>query len=309
MDSPEGEAASAAPAADERADEAHPDVLVVDDDEKNLKALSALLSELPCRLLLARSGVEALRILMRQDVAVILVDVQMPEMDGLELAEMVRSRVRSRRTPIIFLTAFSRSDQQLRRAYQLGAVDFRRKAVPRLASEGAIRAWHAGCATGEEVWSHAIVLQEEGLGGIARFYGTDLSPASLLRAQRGLLPLERMREYTSAHYRAGGRADFSAYYATDGAGAVVRSFLRRRAAFGRHDLVAAGRLGTFDVVFCRNVLIYFDAPLQERVHALLYDSLRPGGILALGHGEALTKSMRDAYEPLDERTKLFVRLP
>jgi chemotaxis protein methyltransferase CheR len=185
----------------------------------------------------------------------------------------------------------------------------RRKAVPRLRAEGPIRAWHAGCATGEEVWSHAIVLQEEGLGAIARLYGTDLSPAALLRAQRGLLPLERMREYTSAHYRAGGRADFSTYYATDGAGAVVRSFLRRRAAFGRHDLVAGARLGTFDVVFCRNVLIYFDAPLQERVQALLYDSLRPGGILALGHGEALTSSLRDAYEPLDEATKLYVRLP
>jgi chemotaxis protein methyltransferase CheR len=63
----------------------------------------------------------------------------------------------------------------------------------------------------------------------------------------------------------------------------------------------------FDLVFCRNVLIYFDAPLQERVHALLYDSLRPGGILALGHGEALTRSMQDAYETLDEQTKLFVR--
>jgi chemotaxis protein methyltransferase CheR len=184
---------------------------------------------------------------------------------------------------------------------------FRKKAVPRLGAEGPIRAWHAGCATGEEVWSHAIVLQEEGLGGIARFYGTDLSAGSLLRAQRGLLPLERMREYTWSHYRAGGRGDFSEYYATDGAAAVVRTFLRRRAAFGRHDLVAGGRLGTFDVVFCRNVLIYFDAPLQERVHALLYDSLRPGGILALGHGEALTRSMQDAYETLDEQTKLFVR--
>jgi chemotaxis protein methyltransferase CheR len=186
---------------------------------------------------------------------------------------------------------------------------FRTKAVPRLAAEGPIRAWHAGCATGEEVWSHAIVLQEEGLGGVARFYGTDLSASSLLNAQRGLLPLDRMREYTWAHYRAGGRFDFSAYYATDGARAMVRTSLRRHAAFGRHDLVAGSRLGTFDVVFCRNVLIYFDGPLQERVHALLYDSLRPGGILALGHGEALTTSVRDAYEPLDEQTKLFVRLP
>jgi chemotaxis protein methyltransferase CheR len=185
---------------------------------------------------------------------------------------------------------------------------FRRKALPRLAAEGSIRAWHAGCATGEEVWSHAVLLEEEGFGDVGRLYGTDLSAAGLLRAQLGLLPLDRMREYTAAHYRAGGVADFSAYYATDGARAVVRSFLRRRAAFARHDLAAGGRLGTFDVVFCRNVLIYFDAALQQRVHRLFADSLRAGGILALGHGEALPDSVRAEYEPLDEREKLFLRL-
>lgn len=184
---------------------------------------------------------------------------------------------------------------------------FRSKAVPRLADEGAIRAWHAGCATGEEVWSHAVVLEEEGLGGVGRFYGTDLSAASLLRAQRGLLPLDRMREYTAAHYRAGGTADFSSYYATEGGGAVVRGFLRRRAAFARHDLAAGERLGTFDVVFCRNVLIYFDAALQHRVHRLIANSLRAGGILALGRGEAIPDALSAEYEPLDAREKLFVR--
>ncbi len=184
---------------------------------------------------------------------------------------------------------------------------YRALAVPLLRTGGAIRAWHAGCATGEEVWSHAVLLHEEGLGETARFYGTDLSAAALLRAQRGLLPLDRMREYTTAHYRAGGRADFSSYYATDGSSAVVRSFLHRHAAFGRHDLVAGERLGAFDVVFCRNVLIYFDASLQQRVQALIAGSLRPGGILALGRGEALSDGVRDAYAPLDERSKLYVR--
>jgi chemotaxis protein methyltransferase CheR len=184
---------------------------------------------------------------------------------------------------------------------------FRQKAVPRLRSEGAIRAWHAGCATGEEVWSHAIVLHEDGLGEVGRFYGTDVSAAALRQAQGGLLPLDRMREYTAAHYRAGGRADFSSYYATDGSAAVVRSSLRRRAAFGRHDLASGERIGTFDVVFCRNVLIYFEPELQERVHRMLADSLRPGGILALGPGEALPDDMRPAYEALDDRAKLYVR--
>ncbi|HEY6099485.1 MAG TPA: response regulator, partial [Anaeromyxobacter sp.] len=129
MDKSEAEARPLASADDRPSAPPLPDVLVVDDDERNLKAVSALLSELPCKLVLARSGVEALRILMRQDVAVILLDVQMPAMDGLELAEMIRARHRSRRTPIIFLTAFSRTDAQLRKAYQLGAVDFLTKPI------------------------------------------------------------------------------------------------------------------------------------------------------------------------------------
>ncbi len=153
---------------------------------------------------------------------------------------------------------------------------YREKAVPRLRAGGAVRAWHAGCASGEEVWSNAVILEEEGLGAVGRFYGTDLSARSLLRAQRGLLPLSRMREYTAAHYRSGGRSDFSCYYASDGESAVVRGFLRRRAAFVRHDLAAEGRLGTFDVVFCRNVLIYFDPALQVRAHRTLALSLSKG---------------------------------
>ncbi len=184
---------------------------------------------------------------------------------------------------------------------------YREKAVPRLRQDGPVRAWHAGCASGEEVWSHAVLLEEEGLGATARLYGTDLSARALLRAQRGLLPLSRMREYTAAHYRSGGRSNFSSYYASDGASAVVRAFLRRRAAFARHDLAAEGSIGTFDAIFCRNVLIYFDAFLQARVHALLAASLRTGGVLALGRGEALPASVGAAYEAIDERAKLYVR--
>jgi chemotaxis protein methyltransferase CheR len=184
---------------------------------------------------------------------------------------------------------------------------YRERALPLATREGAIRTWHAGCATGEEVWSHAIVLEEAGAGETARLYGTDLSAAALLRAQGGLLPLDRMREFTRSYHRSGGREDFSAYYASDAQNSVIRSFLRRHVAFTRHDLASGERFGTFDVVFCRNVLIYFDATLQARVHLLLADSLRGGGILALGHGEALPAAMAGAYAVLDERNKLFVR--
>jgi CheY-like chemotaxis protein len=104
-------------------------VLAVDDDEKNLRALQALLAGVDAEVVLARSGEDALRHLLRSDFAVILLDVQMPGLDGLETAELIRRRERTQRTPIIFLTAFDRSDAQLARGYQLGAVDFLSKPI------------------------------------------------------------------------------------------------------------------------------------------------------------------------------------
>jgi chemotaxis protein methyltransferase CheR len=180
-------------------------------------------------------------------------------------------------------------------------------AVPRLREGGPVRAWHAGCATGEEVWSDAIVLREEGLGGGARIYGTDVSRWALARASAGVLPIDRMQEYTTAYRAAGGREDFCRYYVAGPWGVGVRGFLREGVRFGRHDLVADPPFGPFDVVFCRNVLIYFDGAFQERAHRALAASLRPGGILALGRGEALSPGVRSAYEELDPRNRIFVR--
>jgi chemotaxis protein methyltransferase CheR len=186
---------------------------------------------------------------------------------------------------------------------------YRQVAVPRLRALGPLRAWHAGCGTGEEVWSHAIALREGGAAGHARLYGTDVRPDLLAVAQAGTLPLDRMREYTQAYQRAGGVGDFSAYYAVAENRAVVRGFLRRAAVFARHDVLADRPFGLFEVVFCRNLLIYLEPAAQERVHATLAASLAPGGILALGHGEALSPGVRDRYEELDARAKIFVRLP
>jgi chemotaxis protein methyltransferase CheR len=185
---------------------------------------------------------------------------------------------------------------------------YRATAVPRLRGAGAVRAWHPGCATGEEVWSHLVVLEEEGLGAHARLYGTDVSAAALRSAAAGALPLDRMREYTGAYQRSGGAADFSSYYTAEASRAVVRPALQRCARFARHDVTADAPLGIFDVVFCRNLLIYFGAGLQERVHATLAASLRPGGILALGRGEALSRGVRDRYEELDGRSRIFRRV-
>jgi chemotaxis protein methyltransferase CheR len=184
---------------------------------------------------------------------------------------------------------------------------FRALAAPRLRDGGPLRAWSAGCATGEELWSLAIVLDEEGLGDRARLYGTDLSTAALATARSGALPLARMREYTAAYQRAGGVSEFSAYYAAAPDGAVIRDRLRRRAVFGPHDLTADPPPGSFDVVFCRNVLIYLLPAAQERVQERLARAVRPGGILALGRAEALLPAVARQFEELDGRHKLFVR--
>ncbi len=178
-------------------------------------------------------------------------------------------------------------------------------AAARLRDGGPVRAWHAGCATGEEVWSLAIVLREEGLSTGVRAYGTDVSRSALASASAGLLPMDRMQEYTGAYRAAGGTGDFSAYYVAGPAGASVRAFLQEGIRFGRHDLLADGSFGRFDVVFCRNVLMYFEHDRQDRAHELLAASLRPGGILALGRGEALSAPVRDRYDELDSRNRIF----
>jgi chemotaxis protein methyltransferase CheR len=184
---------------------------------------------------------------------------------------------------------------------------YRARAAPLLRDRMPVRAWHAGCASGEEVWSHAVVLIEEGAGGHLRLYGTDVDEVALARARRGALPIDRMREYTLAYQRAGGREELSGYYRAGPGGAAVRDALRERVFFGRHDLAADAPPGTFDAVFCRNVLIYFDPVLQSRAHALLTDGVRPGGILALGKGETLPRALRDRWEALDERNGIFLR--
>jgi chemotaxis protein methyltransferase CheR len=116
-----------------------------------------------------------------------------------------------------------------------------------------------------------------------------------------------MREYTTAYLASGGRAEFSSYYAVQGDRVVMCERLRSRAVFGVHDLTADPPLGRFDAVFCRNVLMYFEPALQDRVHAVVAESLRPGGILVLGRGEALRAGVRAAYEDLDDRSRIYRR--
>lgn len=183
---------------------------------------------------------------------------------------------------------------------------FRETVVPMLRTYPFIRIWHAGCSTGEEVYSTAIVLEEAGLLERARIYATDINDAVLQQARDGIFPLTRMQEYTENYIRAGGTRSFSEYYTAKYDGALFSPSLIRNVVFSQHNLVTDRSFSEFNVIFCRNVLIYFDRSLQNKVHALFYESLAMFGILALGSKETLRFSQYEpCYEKLDAGEKLY----
>ena len=183
---------------------------------------------------------------------------------------------------------------------------FREKIVPFLRTYPFTRVWIAGCSTGEEVYSLAILLHEEGIHDRARIYATDINEAVLERAREGVFPLEKMQEYTENYIRAGGKQSFSEYYLAKYEGALFDRTLTDNVVWAPHNLVQDRSFNTFNVILCRNVMIYFDRALQTRVHQLFHDSLERFGILALGHKESIRfTGIEDAYEELDAQEKLY----
>ncbi len=186
---------------------------------------------------------------------------------------------------------------------------FRSKVVPILRTYPFIRIWHAGCSTGEEVYSIAILLQEEGLYHRCRIYATDMNEMVLRKAKNAIFPLDLMQDYTHLYLKAGGKKSFSEYYVAAYENAIFRSSLKENIVFSQHNLVTDGSFNEFNVIFCRNVLIYFNQTLQERVHNLLYESLCTFGVLGLGNQESLkfTPHEKD-YEELESHEKLYRRI-
>lgn len=183
---------------------------------------------------------------------------------------------------------------------------FRAKVVPLLRTYPFIRVWHAGCATGEEVYSMAILLQEVGLYDRCRLYATDLNSAALEGAEAGIFPLAALQEWTANYLQAGGTGAFSALYTARYGNAIFNASLKRNIVFAQHNLATDGSFNEFNVIFCRNVLIYFNQALQARVHRLLYQSLAPFGTLGLGNKEALRHTPHEAgYEESDNRDRLY----
>jgi chemotaxis protein methyltransferase CheR len=185
----------------------------------------------------------------------------------------------------------------------------RTRVVPLLRTWPYVRIWHAGCATGEEVYSLSILLREEGLLERCRIYATDLSDQLVEHARRGIYPLRDMREHTAAYHRSGGRSDFSSYYTADSQHAIMREELRAPIVFSQHNLVSDGSFNDFHLILCRNVMIYFDKALRDRVQELFYRSLVNFGVLVLGIRESLQLSpLADRFEALDERLRLYRRV-
>ncbi len=184
---------------------------------------------------------------------------------------------------------------------------FRKNVIPLIKDVPLIKLWHAGCSTGEEVYSMAILLLEEGLYDKTRLYATDMNENAIEMAIRGAYPLGKMKTYTSNYLHAGGRQSFSNYYTLCGENAVFDNELRKNIVFAQHNLVSDSSFNEFNVIICRNVLIYFNKELENKVHGLFYNSLGPRGILALGNKETINYTIyNDKYSEIDTE-KLFIK--
>lgn len=185
----------------------------------------------------------------------------------------------------------------------------RREVVPFLQTYPSIKVWVAGCSTGEEVYSLAILLHEEGLLDRTLIYGTDINPASLDKARRGIYPLPAMQRYAANYEKAGGRRQLSDYYTAAYDSALLDRFLSASVTFADHSLATDNVFSETHLVSCRNVLIYFNRKLQDRALGLFQASLCHRGFLGLGAKESMDFSACSGkFETLDRRERLYRKL-
>jgi chemotaxis protein methyltransferase CheR len=183
---------------------------------------------------------------------------------------------------------------------------FREHVVPHLRAYPLIKIWHAGCATGEEAYSMAIVLKEEGLYGRSRIYATDFNNESLDHAREGIYELADVRQFMDNYNLSGAKASFSDYYHAKYGAARICDSLRENITFANHNLVTDGVFSEVNVVVCRNVLIYFNKVLKDRVLTLLRDSLCHRGFLCLGAKESLGFScVAEDFEIMASKERVF----
>ncbi|MDY0932777.1 protein-glutamate O-methyltransferase CheR [Chryseobacterium sp. CFBP8996] len=178
----------------------------------------------------------------------------------------------------------------------------REKILPQLGTYPLIRIWVAGCSTGEEAYSMAILLKEANLYHKSLIYGTDLNPSVLETARAGVFPLQQMKLYSENYMLSGGKKDFSDYYTANYDSAKFDKSLQEKLILSTHNLVSDSSFNSFQLIICRNVLIYFDRGLQERVFKLFDNSLENLGFLALGAKETIRFSKLDKnYHQIDDQ--------
>jgi chemotaxis protein methyltransferase CheR len=184
----------------------------------------------------------------------------------------------------------------------------REEVLPALRTAPYIKIWHAGCASGEEVYPMAIMLKEEGLYGKTQIYATDFNPVIIRQAKDGIYPIGRMKEFTMNYQKSGGKGSFSDYYTANYESAKLLETLKKNIVFATHNLVTDSVFAEVNLVICRNVLIYFDRELQDRVIGLFVDSLPGGGILCLGSKENLQFSGHyDQFNPLIAKERIYIK--
>jgi len=182
----------------------------------------------------------------------------------------------------------------------------RRQVVPMLHTYPSVKVWVAGCSTGEEVFSLAILLREEGLLARTQIYATDINPDSLEKARQGIFPLAAIRGYTANYQRAGGRSAFSDYYTAAYEAARFDPSLCADAIFADHSLATDSVFAETQFVSCRNVLIYFDRQLQDRALGLFHESLSHRGFLGLGSKESIDfSSYSDRFDTQARAERIY----
>jgi len=185
----------------------------------------------------------------------------------------------------------------------------REKVIPYLTSFPRLKVWNAGCSTGEELYSYAILLKLEGLWERSFLYGTDINPRVLEKAKAGVYPLTDMKQYSENFQGTAYPGSLADYYTAQYDAAAISNELKKNTLFSVHNLVSDGVFNEFQVVSCRNVLIYFDSELQNRVLQLFYDSLCPFGFLCLGAKESLRAfEMAGKFRVIDKSENIFQKV-
>ncbi|THU39254.1 protein-glutamate O-methyltransferase CheR [Niastella caeni] len=184
----------------------------------------------------------------------------------------------------------------------------RKNVINRLATYPFIKVWIAGCSTGEEVYSMAILFREEGLLERTVIYATDINQDALQKAREGISSINNMKSYTENYLKAGGQHSFSDYYKAKYNSVLWDKSLRQNIVFSVHNLAMDKSFNEFQLILCRNVLIYFNQALQSKVIGLFYESLCSFGFLCLGNKESLLfADKRTCFEEIDKKEKIFMK--